>query len=106
MKNFPTRPALTVASDVYTEHFPKNAQLRGLYPLTLPSVASQVANSTGLRVCMKMVLDRVNSKPEYTERRHIPWTYKLTHQALTGAQIANYSTTGNTLQDVFGIPCN
>lgn len=61
MKNFPTMPALTVASDVYTEHFPKNAQLRGLYPLTLPSVASQVANSTGLRVCMKTVLDWVNN---------------------------------------------
>lgn len=74
--------------------------------MTLPSVASQVANSTGLRVCIKTVLDSVNDGSKYKRRGHIPWTSKLAHQALVGAQIANYATTGNTLQDVLGIPCN
>jgi hypothetical protein len=38
--------------------------------------------------------------------RHIPWSCKFAHQALAGTQIGNYPTTGNTLQDVLGIPCN
>jgi hypothetical protein len=55
---FPKTPTLSAPSVVKIDAFLKNAQLRGFYPLTLPSVDSQVANSTGLRVCMKTVLEQ------------------------------------------------
>jgi hypothetical protein len=98
-------PTLSAPSVVKSDAFPKNAHLRGLYPLTLPSDDSQVANSTGLRVCIKTVLDKVNNELKCV-KNYIPWTCELADQALAGAQIGDYPTTRNTLQDVLGVPRN
>lgn len=92
---FPKTPIFSAPRVVKNDAFPKKAHLRGLYPFTLPSVDSQVANSTGLRVCMKTVLDRVNNEPIRVEG-YIPWTCELADQALAGTQIGYYSATRNT----------
>jgi hypothetical protein len=54
---------------------------------------------------MKTVLDRVNSGLECV-KTYLPWACEFADQALASAQIGDYPTTRNTLQDVLGIPSN